>query len=71
MARLKKLAIQWLVFLLVAVFLVWIISRIINWGQCSWYGYQTERETRFAPFVGCMVKVKDAWYPRNELRVTQ
>lgn len=50
---------------------VMILSRLVSWGQCSWYGYQTERETRYAAFVGCMVQIDNKWYPRNELRVAQ
>lgn len=50
---------------------LWLISRLLAWGTCSWYGYQTDRDTRYAAFVGCMVKVNNAWVPRNELRVVQ
>lgn len=39
--------------------------------ECSLYGSQTERETRFGLFVGCMVKIDRNWVPRNELRVIQ
>ena len=47
------------------------ITAAVNWGSCQWYGYQTERQTRFAPYVGCMVKTAGGWVPRNELRTTQ
>lgn len=53
----------------VAVF--WLILRVFAYGGCEWYGYQTGRDTRFAPFIGCMVKIGDNWVPRNELRVVQ
>ncbi len=45
--------------------------RAIAWGSCSWYGYQTNRDTRYAAFIGCMVRVDQQWIPRNELRVLQ
>ncbi|WP_046786639.1 hypothetical protein [Pseudomonas putida] len=47
------------------------ITAAVNWGSCQWYGYQTERQTKFAPYVGCMVKTASGWVPRNELRTTQ
>ncbi|UVL59856.1 hypothetical protein LOY54_17610 [Pseudomonas sp. B21-032] len=47
------------------------ISAAANWASCSWYGYQTERQTRFAPYVGCMVKTGASWVPRSELRTQQ
>lgn len=50
---------------------LWLVSRAVAWGTCSWYGYQTNREVRYAAFIGCMVKVQDTWIPRNELRVVQ
>jgi uncharacterized protein YfbU (UPF0304 family) len=50
---------------------LWLISRGIAWGSCSWYGYQTERNTRYAAFVGCMVEVNGRWVPREELRIVQ
>ncbi len=69
-ARRKKLVAIALV--IAAAFLVSVaIGRAIAWGTCSWYGNQTERETRYAAFIGCMVKVDQQWIPRNELRVLQ
>lgn len=53
------------------VVLIWLVSRAFAWGTCSWYGYQTDREVRYAAFVGCMVKVQGHWIPRVELRVVQ
>ncbi|WP_256580353.1 hypothetical protein [Pseudomonas sp. Irchel s3f7] len=46
-------------------------NSIANRGSCSYYGFQTDRETRYAAFVGCMVQVNGAWFPRNEIRVMQ
>lgn len=48
-----------------------IVSSIANRGTCSYYGYQLDRETRYAPFVGCMVKTANGWALRSELRTTQ
>ncbi|MNQ24294.1 hypothetical protein D3C85_374850 [compost metagenome] len=56
---------------LCVIIILAVINSLLNRGVCSWYGYQTDRETRYAPFVGCMVKVHDQWFPRNELRVAQ
>lgn len=47
------------------------IAAVVNWGSCQWYAYQTERQTRFAPYIGYMVKTPGGWVPRNELRTTQ
>ena len=47
------------------------IAAVVNWGGCQWYGFQTERQTKFAPYVGCMVKTAGGWVPRNELRTAQ
>lgn len=49
----------------------WLVSRAAAWGACSWYGYQTNRDTRYAAFIGCLVRVDTQWVPRSELRVTQ
>lgn len=48
-----------------------VIGSITNRGACSYYGYQLDRETRYAPFVGCMVKTSNGWALRSELRTTQ
>jgi len=53
------------------VLAMWVIGRAVAWGTCSWYGHQTERETRYAAFIGCMVKVDQQWVPRSELRIVQ
>jgi hypothetical protein len=55
----------------ILLLVVWAGGALLSWGSCSWYGYQTERNTRYAAFVGCMVKVNDGWIPRKELRVVQ
>lgn len=44
---------------------------MLNRAECQWYGYQTQREVRFGPFIGCMVDINGKWFPRNELRVVQ
>ena len=66
-------SLKWQLALLVLtlVVVVWGVFRLIAWSQCSWYGYQTTRDTRYAVFVGCMVKVNDHWVPRTELRTEQ
>jgi len=46
-------------------------TAVYHRGTCAWYGYQTERDTRYAVFVGCMVKVDNHWVPRHELRTEQ
>lgn len=40
-------------------------------AECAWYGYQTEREVRYAFGVGCMVKMPSGWTPRTEIRTEQ
>jgi hypothetical protein len=57
--------------LLSVVLGIWLVFRLLAWGQCSWYGYQTDRVVRYAAFMGCMVQVKQHWVPRNELRTEQ
>lgn len=57
--------------ILAAILLLWFVGRLVAWGSCSWYGYQTERDTRYAAFIGCMVEVDGKWFPRSELRVVQ
>lgn len=53
------------------VIAVILLRAVAAWSVCGWYGYQTERETRYRAFIGCMVKVGDHWVPRNELRTEQ
>jgi hypothetical protein len=53
------------------VLVIFAINRAFAWGTCSWYGHETSRDTRYSPFLGCMVKVNTSWVPRNELRVVQ
>lgn len=58
--------------LLAVVVVVVVAVRVATYyGSCAWYGYQTDRETRYAAFVGCMVQVENRWVPRNELRLVQ
>lgn len=69
---LQRFSKRWVaVALTTMVLLIWLVGRLIAWSDCSWYGYQTNRDTRYAAFVGCMVQVNGNWYPRNELRVAQ
>lgn len=48
-----------------------LINSLINRSACSYYGYQTDRETKYAAFVGCMAKVSGNWVLRSELRAVQ
>lgn len=48
-----------------------LLNSLINRGSCSYYGYQTDRETKYAAFVGCMAKVSGNWVLRSELRAVQ
>lgn len=48
-----------------------LINSLANRATCSYYGYQTDRETRYAAFVGCMIKVSGNWVLRSELRTVQ
>jgi hypothetical protein len=60
-----------LLIVLGVISLFMLINSMALRGSCAYYGYQTDREVRYAAFVGCMVKVNEAWIPRNELRVVQ
>ena len=55
----------------VMLFAVWFTLRLVAWGQCSWYGYETSRTTRYSPFIGCMIQTPAGWIPRAELRIVQ
>ena len=48
-----------------------LINSLANRAICSYYGYQTDRETKYAAFVGCMAKVSGIWVLRSELRAVQ
>jgi len=48
-----------------------LVNAAINRASCAWYGYQTERDTRYAAFVGCMVHTPSGWVPRTEIRTAQ
>lgn len=48
-----------------------LLSNVASRATCSYYGLQTDRATRYAAFVGCMVLVDGAWFPRMEIRVVQ
>jgi hypothetical protein len=68
MAFNRKVKVQLWLIVAAMIFGIWLLFRLIAWGQCSWYGYQTQRDTRYAAFIGCMVKVHDGWIPRAEIR---
>ena len=60
--------------LLILVFVALAIMALrtgFNWSVCSWYGHETNRDTRYSAFLGCMVKIENQWIPRAELRVVQ
>lgn len=67
----RRLKWQLSLILLVLVVGTWAIFRLLAWGQCSWYGYQTTRDVRYAAFIGCMVQINDHWVPRTEIRTEQ
>ncbi|UFQ02988.1 hypothetical protein KJY40_21410 [Pseudomonas fitomaticsae] len=46
-------------------------ASLVDRGICSYYGLQTDRQVRYAAFVGCMVQTPAGWVPRSELRVVQ
>ena len=64
-----KYAAKVLLILLVLIVGGMLLSSLASRATCSYYGFQTDRETRYAAFVGCMVQVNGAWFPRNEIRV--
>jgi len=55
----------------VAVGVALAASAASNWTTCAWYGYQTDRTTRYALGVGCLVKMPTGWTPRAEIRTEQ
>ncbi len=65
--RIKPVLIGFLLLLIAAA----IVTSVIRRGACAYYGYQIDRETRYAAFVGCMVSVNGSWVPRQELRIVQ
>lgn len=67
----RKVKLQLALLVGTVFFAIWLVFRLIAWGHCSWYGYQTSRDVRYAAFVGCMVQVGDHWVPRTELRTEQ
>lgn len=60
-----------LILLAIGLGIVAAMLSLASRASCAVYGYQTERETKYAAFVGCMVEIDGKWYPRNELRVQQ
>lgn len=71
MSTVRTLTIKWAV--LAALFLVagMILAASFNRAACSWYGHETNRDTRYSFLLGCMVQVGDQWVPQQELRVVQ
>ena len=61
------------VLLIMLAFLAFLMiaSSLISRSSCAWYGYQTDRTTRYAIGVGCMVKMPTGWTPQRELRTEQ
>lgn len=37
-------------------------------GHCWYAGWTMERETKYAPFVGCLTRSGDRWIPLNSIR---
>lgn len=66
-----KYATKVLLILLALILGGMLLSSLASRATCSYYGFQTDRETRYAAFVGCMVKLDGEWFPRTEIRVTQ
>jgi len=59
------------VFIGIAVVAAIAVSAASNWTSCAWFGYQTDRTTRYAMGVGCLVKMPTGWTPRSEIRTEQ
>ena len=66
-----KFSVKALLILLTLILGGMLLSSVASRATCSYYGFQTDRETRYAAFVGCMVKVSDNWVLRSELRAIQ
>ena len=66
-----KFAAKALLILLALILGGMLLSSVAPRATCSYYGFQTDRETRYAAFVGCMVKVSDNWGLRSELRAVE
>lgn len=64
----KKIRHTAMLIALVVCLLLTLANILASVGACAWYGYQTGRDTRYATFVGCMVKTPGGYVPRNELR---
>lgn len=62
-----KVGLALAVIILIILFAIAMLHR----ASCQWYGYQTEREVRYALGVGCLVKLPNGWTPRNEIRTEQ
>lgn len=62
---------KWKKWLVLAITIVVVVIAIKNWSSCAWYGYQTDRTTRYAYGVGCLVEMPTGWTPRAEIRTAQ
>lgn len=67
----RNMAASVIIIMLAFLATMMLMTAVINRASCEWYGYQTERETRYAAFVGCMVKSHNGWVPRAEIRSQQ
>lgn len=60
-----------LMLVLAVVGLVVVLQGLWNRVECAWYGHETNRETRYSMFLGCLVETPNGDIPRGELRVVQ
>lgn len=59
---------RWVLWLAVAAVLGALVVAAYNRGHCAYSGWQMERDTRYAPLVGCLVRVHEGWLPLEKLR---
>ena len=71
MSAQRKLANKWVLLSVLFLVAVMILSTLLNRAACSWYGHETNRDTRYSFLLGCMVQVGNQWVPQQELRVVQ
>lgn len=57
--------IVWAVLTLIVIALLF---AAYNRGHCAYTGWQLDRDTRYAPLVGCLVKSNDGWLPLQQIR---
>jgi len=46
-----------------AVIIAALVMAGINRGLCAYTGWQLDRETRYAAFIGCMIRSGESWLP--------